>query len=272
MKSKTKVKKHTEGQGQSSGQTSTPVLSTGENSSIGERIAQARGSRNQEEYADLLGVTKVTLGRYERNERAPDVEFMNAASSRGDINPNWLLYGVGPRSFMEGAGGEPAKVWEQATVGPSAVRNSGAKYDATESFALIPLYDVRAAAGHGALAADRPPAEHWAFSRSWIAGSLGVSPSRLILVTVAGNSMAPDVHDGDVVMVDRGDVEVLREGVYVFYLEGHIYVKRLQLLDDKLSIISSNGDFPQREVSAAQENSTFRLIGRVIGKPAFQRF
>jgi len=215
---------------------------------------------SQEEASSAAGIPIDTYRKYEADSRSPGSEALAGMALLG-IDLTWLLTGTGSDAV--------------GTMRPHGVRlaqQMHAKYQATDAFALVPLYDVRAAAGHGALADDREPPEHWAFSRAWIARSLGVPASRLILVTLAGDSMTPDLHDGDVVMVDRGDVEVLREGVYVFYLEGHIYVKRLQLLNDQLSIISSNGDFPQRKVSAVQENSTFRLIGRVIGKPTFQRF
>ena len=74
-------------------------------------------------------------------------------------------------------------------------------------------------------------------------------------------------------MIDKGDTEVLREGAYVFFLDDHIYVKRLALSEGRLSIISTNAEHhPPKEVTLLQENSTFRIIGRVIGQPTFKRF
>lgn len=147
-----------------------------------------------------------------------------------------------------------------------------AKYDATEAFVLVPLYDVRAAAGHGALAEDRPSSESRAFSRVWLSREVGLPPTRLRLVTVAGDSMAPELYDGNEVMMDTGDTEVLREGIYVFYLDGHIYVKRLTLQGAQLMIINSNpvGGDPQRS-DTLRGLDTFRLIRRVVGQPLFRR-
>jgi phage repressor protein C with HTH and peptisase S24 domain len=276
MKSKSKVSDVHASQGQSTGQTSPLVLSTGDSRTIGERIVEARGSRTQDEYADLLKVSKGTLGRYERNERDPDVDFMNSLSAKGDVNPTWLLHGIEPRSFMQAAGGEPDKVWEKATVGQreqSIAMTDKARYGPSEDFVLIPLYDIRVAAGHGALVDGREPSEHWAFSRVWLERELRVPPVRLVLVTVAGNSMIPDLYDGDVIMIDTGDIDVLREGAYVFRLDGHVFVKGLELKGDQLVIKSRNHvDHPDETVRLLQENSTFQLYGRVLGKPVFVRF
>lgn len=141
----------------------------------------------------------------------------------------------------------------------------------SESFIRVPFYDVRASAGHGAFVGDHVPTRHYAFDREWLALHVGVPASRLALIPVAGNSMEPDLHDGDLVMIDRGDIEVLREGVYVFELEDRLYVKRLSLRGERLVVASSNGDYPPDELNLLQENPGFRLHGRVLGSPSFKR-
>lgn len=239
---------------------------------IGQRIIEIRGKRERDEFADFLGVHSGTLGRYERGERLPDPEFLIAITWKCNISADWLLYGVPPKSFEEAANVDIRRMALLQHHSGGLAEQLLAKYHATESFMLVPLYDIRAAAGHGALVEERDASDYWAFSLVWLAQETRVSPKRLALVTVAGNSMEPDLHDGDVVMIDRGDVELLREGVYVFHLDGHVYVKHLALRGDRLVIVSRNGaDYPQQEIKLLQENVTFKLIGRVIGQPLFKR-
>ncbi len=211
--------------------------------------------------AAAAGIPLDTYKKYEGDTRAPGSDALRGLGIMG-VDLLWLL---------TGKGGD--LVGTMRAHSTALAQQVNAKYDATENFALIPLYDVRAAAGHGALVEDRPPSEHWCFSRVWLDRELRISPSRLMLVTVAGGSGEPEVHDGDVVMVDKGDIDVLREGAYIFFLDGRVYMKWLELQGDQLVIVSRNHvDYPPQKVSTLQENSTFRLIARVVGKPMFQRF
>ncbi len=248
----------------------------------------------QEEFASIHGLHVNTLRRYESGERSPEPEFLNGLTERfPTLNPVWLLTGHGPKvrpeiladatddernRYFSAVSPEEKASFDRIVDGVSRLgtmleARQDAKGYSADNFALIPLYDVRAAAGHGALAEDRDAAEHWAFSRAWLSREVRVAAERLKLVTVAGDSMEPDLHDGDVVMIDVGDVESLREGVYVFSLGGHVYVKRLVLHNEHLIVISRNRDlFPPMAISTMRENSTFHLIGRVVGQPTFRRF
>jgi transcriptional regulator with XRE-family HTH domain len=66
---------------------------------IGERLKEARGELSQVEFARLIGVTKNTVGRYERGEREPDIEYLTKTYKTLNINPTWLLTGDGPKTL-----------------------------------------------------------------------------------------------------------------------------------------------------------------------------
>lgn len=59
----------------------------------GERIRSIRGSRSQIEFAELLGIGRTTLIRYESGERQPDVEFIVKLNLLFNIQPLWLMTG-----------------------------------------------------------------------------------------------------------------------------------------------------------------------------------
>jgi transcriptional regulator with XRE-family HTH domain len=62
--------------------------------SIGERIKKIRADLLQEAFAKQLGVSKMTVGRWERGERVPDYENLIAIlHGFPEINPAWLLTG-----------------------------------------------------------------------------------------------------------------------------------------------------------------------------------
>lgn len=226
--------------------------------SIGQRLRAARAQlgRSREEMAATAGIPMETYAKYERDQRVPG----------GDALAGLGLLGVDLTWLLTGRGGDELGLARAHSI--NLAQQLNAKYQTTESFDLIPLYDVRAAAGHGALAEDRPSAEYRAFSKVWLAREVGLPPARLKLITVSGDSMVPDLHDGEEVMIDTSDVEVVREGIYVFQLDAHIYVKRLSLSGDRLVITSRHGS---QELNALKDNPTFRIIGRVVGRPRFDR-
>lgn len=65
--------------------------------SLGERICSVResGNHSQEELALAVGVTNVTISRYEKGHRTPDAEFLNRLVELYGCDPGWLLTGKG---------------------------------------------------------------------------------------------------------------------------------------------------------------------------------
>jgi phage repressor protein C with HTH and peptisase S24 domain len=107
-------------------------------------------------------------------------------------------------------------------------------------FAAIARYDASAAAGGGIINFEEPPADHLAFSQAWLEGQ-GIRSSEALLLTVSGDSMAPTVNDGDLVMIDRGKNEVRTGKAYVFNdPEDGTRLKRLEVLEGAGIIIRSD--------------------------------
>lgn len=65
------------------------------NTDIGGRIKQIRGEQTQQEFADLLGIGRTTLIRYESNDRVPDAEILIKLYVLYKTQPLWLLTGWG---------------------------------------------------------------------------------------------------------------------------------------------------------------------------------
>lgn len=67
---------------------------------IGLRVKQLRGKMTQQEFADLLGLGRVTVTRYENGSRTPDAEFIAKANSILGVDPMWLLTGMGTSPIL----------------------------------------------------------------------------------------------------------------------------------------------------------------------------
>jgi len=135
-------------------------------------------------------------------------------------------------------------------------------------YVYLPLYDVRAAAGAGALSEDGPAVNRLAFPRDWLEQQFGRSRvAKLCLIYVHGSSMEPTLSDSDVIMIDRSDREQLTEGIYVFMMGGFLFVKRLAL--DKGALrITEEGKQPHEQAMTMKDlrehADSFRIIGRVV--------
>lgn len=67
---------------------------------LGERIHSIRKSKklNQEEFGNLLSISKATISLYENDAREPDVETLIKIASIGDVSINFLCTGSDPNS------------------------------------------------------------------------------------------------------------------------------------------------------------------------------
>lgn len=63
---------------------------------LGERIKSARGNISQETFSRALGISKGSLGFYERNENLPNTDVVLKICSKTGVRLEWLLTGHGP--------------------------------------------------------------------------------------------------------------------------------------------------------------------------------
>ena len=69
----------------------------------------------------------------------------------------------------------------------------------------IPLLDVRASAGHGAMTELEARHARFGFDEKWLKQLTASRPASLSVIRVEGDSMEPTLSDGDEVMVDLSD-------------------------------------------------------------------
>ncbi|ARD11387.1 MULTISPECIES: LexA family transcriptional regulator [Pseudomonas syringae group genomosp. 2] len=77
----------------------------------------------------------------------------------------------------------------------------------------------------------------------------------LSVITGFGESMGATFASGDPLIVDQGINEVVVDGVYVFTLDGMLYIKRLQRLPKMLRMLSDNETFPPYDIKGDELNS-----------------
>lgn len=133
----------------------------------------------------------------------------------------------------------------------------------SSEFALVPLYDVEVSAGHGAHIDQEQIASQIAFRRDWLTQS-GFNINNLVSLSARGDSMEPTVRDGDLLLVDTSQKEVIEDGIYVLLLDHHLLAKRLQRLYDGTIYIRSDNTAYERQVVPPDAADQLQIIGRVV--------
>lgn len=132
-----------------------------------------------------------------------------------------------------------------------------------DEFAMVPVYDVAASAGHGALAEDSQPTRELAFRKDWLLGH-GFRTEDLAVIEVKGDSMSPTINAGDTILVDMSDTDIGADAIYVVRMNEHLYAKRLQrTLDGAVRVISDNSAY-QAQVIEEGRLQDLHVVGRVV--------
>ena len=128
----------------------------------------------------------------------------------------------------------------------------------------IPVLDVEASAGHGALAEMENKSGQFGFDEGWLRKLTPSKASSLSIIHVHGDSMEPTLNDGDEVMVDLGDGQSrLRDGIYVLRMDDALNVKRVAIEPQgrRISVLSDNPAYPSWR---GLERRSINIVGRVL--------
>ena len=131
--------------------------------------------------ARLSGVREVNLRRFLAREDEPGMRELHRLASTGGVTVQWLVTG-------KVAAGDKSP--EDALL--------------SETFALLPFYDVEVSAGSGAAVEGEAVKERLAFHKRWLQQEIGAPARNLVLVTARGDSMAPTIREGAILLVDTG--------------------------------------------------------------------
>lgn len=140
-------------------------------------------------------------------------------------------------------------------------------------YARIPLHGAWLSAGPGVANGDVAIIDHLVFREEWLR-KIEVRPETAAMARISGDSMAPGIRDGDLVMIDttKREVPVRRRlrrpdqlPIFAFMQDSEARVKRLERLPKERVVVlySDNKDIPP-EVIAESEVSQLNILGQVV--------
>lgn len=130
----------------------------------------------------------------------------------------------------------------------------------------LPRFDLSVAAGAGRYLEAQQRVGSMQLCRDIVTRILrntSAALASLALVTVAGDSMEPTIHDGDIVVIDRSVRVIERDGVYIFTLGSETFIKRLQRMPNSILVNSDNPLYKTWEIHP-ESSQELHVHGRVI--------
>ena len=230
---------------------------------LAERLVWARNKKemSQAQLAQAAGVSQSTIGNLEAGIRSSARKITSIALAL-DVDAAWLAEGIGDSARNEDSmlpnihedllprGAIPVSVAEQEDP----------------NYLEIRAVRLKLSAGLTGVAIDQviEDAKPILFQREWLEKN-GYFAEDLVALKIRGESMAPRMEEGDLVVINMAD-KVPRDGlVYAVNYEGEDVVKRLVRENREWWLVSDNPDQKTYQRKLCRGASCI-IIGQVIHK------
>jgi phage repressor protein C with HTH and peptisase S24 domain len=128
-------------------------------------------------------------------------------------------------------------------------------------FQEVPKVKAVLSAGGGSFETEPEIEEYYSFRKDWLVRK--GQPKFMVLMDIFGNSMEPELKDGDTVLIDRSQKVIFSGAIYAVGLADTIVIKRLEQQYKELVLISENKRYPIMRFKE-EEMDRVRIIGKVI--------
>jgi phage repressor protein C with HTH and peptisase S24 domain len=127
---------------------------------------------------------------------------------------------------------------------------------------LVPVYDIAASAGPGRIVELESPVANLAFSPRYLGEMTHARGRDLAVIRVSGDSMEPTLLDGDVVLLDRTQTGLDRDGMHVLRFGEELVITRIGRgsTRQRVTVISDNRLYPSVEM----DRNEVEVVGRVL--------
>lgn len=199
-----------------------------------QRIFRETGLQSQTELAAALGINRSAITQARKKDSVPARWILQLHRIYG-FAPDWIEFGSGP-------------------LFADPLRDA-------EAYAKVPKVKARLSAGGGSFEIGSEVQGYYSFRQDWM--HTKGSPEQMVLMDIFGNSMEPELKDGDTVLIDTSQKDILAGAVYAVGVDDTIMVKRIEKHPNKLVLLSDNKDYAPIYLAGGDSNSV-RVIGKVL--------
>jgi phage repressor protein C with HTH and peptisase S24 domain len=214
-------------------------------SEILDRIVALKKLKNDAGLARFLNVRPAIVSNWRTRGTIP-YEAVFSICEHDGITLDYLMNGRGPIYVVDS---HPDDTAGDRPPGRTAeeVEEKAQEYTlGRDEFVYISQVMGRISAGHGRVPENSVDVKV-AFRKEWVKRK--GNPKNMVLIKVDGDSMEPTLLSGDVVLIDRNrDYIDPQGGIYALALDDIIMIKRVQVLADRIRIISDNPKYDAFEV------------------------
>jgi phage repressor protein C with HTH and peptisase S24 domain len=137
--------------------------------------------------------------------------------------------------------------------------------ESRKSLIEIPRMAIDGSMGHGAINYREDIVDKLSVSRRYLSENFNLTaPANLRLITGRGDSMAPTICDGDIILVDTGVNQIDIDAVFVLARGDELFIKRIQRrLDGSFLVISDNKSYDPYPLRA-KDFESLTVCGRAV--------
>ena len=200
-----------------------------------QRIFRTTDITTQTELANVLQINRSAITQARKKDTVPARWILRLFRTFG-LNPGWLESGTG-QPYLKLSPAEEAE------------------------FKHIPKVKARLSAGGGSFEIGSEIEGYYAFRNQWLRTK--GNPERMVLMDIFGNSMEPELKDGDAVLIDESQKDIIAGAIFAVGVEDTILVKRIEKHPNKLVLRSDNKDYAPIFLEGTDCESV-RMIGKII--------
>lgn len=200
-----------------------------------ERLSVEGLITSQKKLATILGIDSSAISKAKKRNSVPH-SWITKLAKQFNLNPEWMESGTGKIHLNS----------------PEQIETE---------FSVIPKVKARLSAGGGSFETESDIEGYYSFQKEWLLKK--GNPLKMVLMDIFGNSMEPELRDGDTVLIDQSKNEILAGAMYAIGVDDTVRVKRVEKLPDKLVLISENNRYGPEYIKGDEINNV-RILGKVI--------
>lgn len=210
-------------------------------------------------FARTCGVSESVVRKWRDGLSEPSRLYLERIVRHAGVSVEWLVTGEGP---MESDDTSPKEI----SFGAQVSRHRVSEPPRPGYAALPPRKEGLPVAGAAPSVEEGAVGDALVFNEDWLRFELGARPRDLCLLRVAGDSMAPTLRAGDMILIDRRVTRPDREGIYLLHMDGMLLARRLQALPGgRVKVSSDNPAVDAFQARLADIGSgKLSVFGRVV--------
>lgn len=198
------------------------------------RLIKATGSKNASEMASALGLSPQSVYSAKTKGKIPPA-WIFAAAERFNVSADWIYFG---HAMPKDAAHLPSQLafcafWD-------SFFSNGKKFEEIDLAAL--------------------PRLPFTLEKLLRLGR----PEAMVVIRVYGNSMAPEIINNDLVMIDTSMQAIIPGELYGVEFEKSLYIKRIDTLPGQILLKCHDPNFSTIKIAADDYDKHLSIIGRVV--------